>query len=182
MARINTIQLLLGKYRSPDDSMDVVKAIQSEGVKIYDVYSPCPIHGMDRLMGIKRSRLSVAAFMFGCLGLATALFIQLYMMFFDWPMDIGGKPFIGMSYVPVCFELTVLLTAFGMVFTFFAVSKLFPGKSPVLMDDRVTDDVIVVAIDRNQLGSKRATVEGLMKANGAFEIVEKDVVDEFFEV
>ena len=103
-------------------------------------------------------------------------------MFFDWPMDIGGKPFIGLSYVPVCFELTVLFTAFGMVLTFFAVSKLFPGKEPVLMDDRVTDDVIVVAIDRNKLGSKRATVEGLMKANGAFEIVEKDVVDEFFEV
>ena len=155
MARINTIQLLLGKYRNPDESMESVQAIQSEGVQIYDVYSPFPIHGMDRLMGIKRSRLSVAAFLFGCLGICTAFFMQWFMLSFDWPMDIGGKPFVGMSYVPVCFELTVLFTAFGMVFTFFGVSKLFPGKEPVLMDDRVTDDVIVVAVDRSTLTEEK---------------------------
>lgn len=182
MARINTIQLLLGKFRHPDESMESVEAILGEGVKVYDVYSPFPIHNMDRLMGIKRSRLSIAAFCFGCLGISCAFLMQWFMLAFDWPMDIGGKPFVGMSFVPICFELTVLFTAFGMVFTFFGVSKLFPGKQPVLMDDRVTDDVIVVAIDRSTLSDeKRNQVESLMKSGGAFEIVEKDVVDEFFE-
>ena len=182
MARIKTLQYLLGKYRNPDATMDAVKELNAEGFTVYDVYTPFPVHGMDKLLGIKRSRLSIAAFCFGCLGLVTAIFMQSYMLGFDWPQDIGGKPFIGASFVPVSFELTVLFTAFGMVISFFVVSKLFPGKAPVLMDERVTDDVFVVAIDRSRLSDEqKARITEIFNSKGAFEVADKDVIDEFFK-
>lgn len=183
MSDTKTLNLLLGKYRDPEMTKYTVEKLQGHGIKVFDVYSPFPIHGMEKALGLKYSRLTVAAFMFGCLGLTLAVLMQVYMMVIDWPMDIGGKPnFQGPAIVPVSFELTVLLTAFGLVGTFFIVSKMFPWKNPQVMDSRVTDDVFVVAIDKDQLGSHAAEAENILNETGAFEIAEKQVSDPYFDV
>lgn len=162
--------------------MDAVKAIQEAGMPVFDVYTPFPIHNMDRLMGIKRTRLSVAAFFFGMTGTISALLMIAYMLVWDWPQDIGGKPFFpGPAAVPVTFELTVLFSAFGMVFSFFGVNKLFPGRQATLMDPRVTDDVIVVAVDKDKIDNP-SSLEDLYKKHGAHEVSEKKVFDEFLDV
>ncbi|MCB9232450.1 MAG: DUF3341 domain-containing protein [Bacteroidia bacterium] len=179
-----TKNFLLGKFHKPGQVINSVKALQGEGFSVYDVYSPFPIHGLDRILGIKRSRLTIAAFLFGMTGTCTALSMMLYMMYFDWPMDIGGKPsYLAPAAVPVSFELTVLFAAFGMVFTFFAVSKMYPGKKPVIMDPRVTDDVMVLAIEKSAIEeADQDKIEGIMMSHGAFEISEKTVHNELFEV
>lgn len=178
----NLQKFLLGKYKSPEATSAGVEALQAEGIRVYDVYSPFPIHGMEDLLGFKRSRLTVAAFLFGLTGLTGALLMQLYMLVWDWPMDIGGKPnFQGPAIVPISFELTVLFSAFGMVFTFLFVSKMFPWKKPVLFDDRVTDDVFVVAVDQEVIGNK-SQAEKIMKDSGAYEIAEQEVDDPYFDI
>ena len=178
----HTQKFLLGKYKDPDSTSASVKALHAEGIKVYDVYSPFPIHGIEKLLGFKRSRLTVAAFFFGLTGTLSAILMQVYMMVFDWPIDIGGKPFFqGPALVPIVFELTVLFAAFGMVFTFFIVNKMFPWKTPVLFDQRVTDDVFVVAIDQAPLGD-RQKAEDILNQSGAFEIAEQEVNDPYFDV
>jgi hypothetical protein len=183
MSTETTIQkFLLGKFSSPDDAKASVTALQSEGIKVYDVYSPFPIHGMEKLLGFKRSRLTVAAFFFGMTGMCCAILMQVFMLVWDWPMDIGGKPFFqGPALVPITFELTVLFTAFGMVGTFLFVNKMFPGKTPVLFDQRVTDDVIVVAIDQERIHDK-AKAEQILHHGGAFAVAEQIVDDPYFDV
>jgi hypothetical protein len=183
MSTENHIQkFLLGKFRSPEDISSSVTALQTEGIKVYDVYSPFPIHGMEKLLGFKRSRLTVAAFFFGMTGTMLAVLMQVYMLVWDWPMDIGGKPFFqGPALVPIGFELTVLCCAWGMVITFLFVSKMFPGKTAVLMDQRVTDDVFVLAIDEAKLAD-RQKAEQILHATGAFEVSEKVVDDPYFDV
>lgn len=177
-----TKHFLLGKFRNPNYVMDAVTELQSEGYSVYDVYTPFPVHGLDRLLGIKRSRLTVAAFFFGMTGTIAALSMIGYMLAIDWPMDIGGKPFWpGPAVAPVTFELTVLFAAFGMVFSFFGVNKMYPGKKPVLMDDRVTDDVMVVALDMSKV-EDREKAESIMKKHEAHEVTEKYVHDDLFEV
>lgn len=175
-------KFLLGKYKDPDSTCASVKALQAKGIKVFDVYSPFPIHGMEKLLGLKRSRLTVAAFIFGMTGTTLALLMQLYMLVWDWPMDIGGKPnFQGPAIVPVTFELTVLFSAFGMVFTFFFVNKMFPWKKAVVFDPRVTDDVFVVAIETEKI-KDRAEAEAILNSSGAFEISETEVDDPYFDV
>ncbi len=183
MSTENTIQkFLLGKFKSPDDVKASVTALQTQGIKVYDVYSPFPIHGMEKLLGFQRSRLTVAAFFFGMTGTLCALLMQVFMLVWDWPMDIGGKPFFqGPALAPVTFELTVLFAAFGMVGTFFFVNKMYPGKTPILMDERVTDDVFVVAIDQERIHD-RAQAEQILHDGGAFEVTDRIVDDPYFDV
>jgi Protein of unknown function (DUF3341) len=173
---------MLGKFHTPDAVNASITALQKEGVKVYDVYSPFPIHGMEKLLGFKRSRLTVAAFFFGLTGTISALLMQFYMLIWDWPMDIGGKPnFQGPALAPITFELTVLFCAFGMVGCFLFVNKLFPWKTPVLFDQRQTDDVIVVAIDFAANHNMRKAQE-ILHNTGAFEIGVQGVDDPYFDV
>lgn len=80
-----------GVYEDEDVLLQAITKIRSSGIKIHEVYSPYPVHGIDDYLGYKRSRLPIAAFLFGLLGTTLALTMQYYMMAFDWPMIIGGK-------------------------------------------------------------------------------------------
>jgi hypothetical protein len=139
---------ILGVYEDEDVLMDAVSKIRKAGVKIHEVYSPFPVHGLDEVLGYSRSRLPIAAFLFGMLGTILALTMQFYMMKFDWPMIIGGKDYAAIpSFIPVTFEMTVLLSAFGMVGVFLVSSNLKPWGQPKIFDLRITDDKHVIAID-----------------------------------
>jgi hypothetical protein len=81
---------IVGVYGDDEATLKAVKSIREAGVKIHEVFSPFPIHGIDDALGYKRSRLPKAAFMFGTLGFALALTMQFWMMGYDWPMIIGG--------------------------------------------------------------------------------------------
>lgn len=178
----NTLKFLLGKYKDPESTSASVKELSQAGIKVYDVYSPFPIHGMEKLLGFKRSRLTVAAFFFGMTGTICAILMQVYMLVWDWPVDIGGKPnFQGPALVPITFELTVLFAAFGMVFTFLFVNKLFPWKNAVIFDERATDDTFVVAIDQSNI-KDRQKAESILAHHGAIEIAEQEVNDPYFDV
>src|SRR5687767_5029487 len=87
-------KMLLGIYDNPDTTYAVTKKLMSAGYDVHDVYSPFAIHGMEKVLRIKRSRLSTAAFCFGMLGVTCALSLMSYASFFDWQINIGGKPFL----------------------------------------------------------------------------------------
>jgi Protein of unknown function (DUF3341) len=88
----------------------------------------------------------------------------------DWPMNIGNKPErLSPSWVPILFEGTVLITAFGMAFFFFFRSRLAHGIQPELLDIRQTDDLMIICVES---GDKVNTAEvfDIMKKNGANEL------------
>ena len=169
---------LLGKFWNPDDTLKVLGKLQEDGVVVHDVYSPFPIHGIEPYLNIKRTRLSIASFVYGVMGVLTALLLIGSIYGFIWPMDIGGKPSLSYpAWVPITFELTVLFAAHGLVITFFIVAQYWPGKKAVLMDERQCDDVFVVAIDKSKLDGddEEARVSKLFNEGGAFEVSEKEV-------
>lgn len=165
---------LVGVYEDEDVLLDAIRTVRSGGVKIHEVYSPFPVHGIDDVLGYKRSRLSVVAFMFGVLGTSLALTMQLGMMTVDWPMIIGGKDYAPIpSFIPVTFELTVLLASFGMVGTFLIISNLKPWGKPKLFDIRITDDKHVMAIDLAKNSMDEESISKLVKSSGASEVNKK---------
>ena len=114
---------IVGVYSDPDEVVSAVKKIRSNKIKVHEVYSPFAIHGIDEALGYKRSRLPIAAFLFGMTGTLLALTMQFWMMGIDWPMIIGGKNFAALPpFIPVTFELTVLISALGMVGVFMVAS------------------------------------------------------------
>ena len=165
---------VLGVYDDEDVLMAAVEKVRGEGVKIEEVFTPFPVHGLEHALGYKRSWLSVAAFLFGITGTSLALTMQIGMMGVDWPMIIGGKDFVAFpSFVPVTFELTVLLASFGMVGTFLGISNLKPWGKPRIYDIRITDDKHVMAIDLDKNDKAEKDIKKVLQGSGAVEVNNK---------
>lgn len=166
---------ILGVYEDEDVLLAAIRKVRQSGIKIMEVYSPFPVHGIDEALGYKKTRLPIAAFMFGVLGTSLALLMQIWMLGYDWPMIIGGKNFASLPpFIPVTFELTVLLSALGMVATFMLVSNLKPYSKPRIMDIRITDDKHVMAIDLAANTIPKADVRKIIGDSGASEVNDKD--------
>lgn len=162
---------LVGVYDDEDEVLHAVSEVKENGVKIEEVFTPFPIHGLDKALGHPRTRIPIAAFLFGLTGLTCALFLISYTMVFDWPIIIGGKDFFALpDWIAISFEGTVLFTAFGMVFTFLASNSLWPGKEPKTFDLRSTDDKFIMAVNMANNKKSEAEIEAILKASGAIEV------------
>ena len=163
---------IVGVFNDEDVLLDAVRQIRGNGVKIHEVYTPFPVHGLDEALGYKRTRLPIAAFIFGMTGTGLALLMQIWMLGYDWPMIIGGKNFASLPpFIPVTFEMTVLLSALGMVATFLIISDMKPYRWPMQFDVRSTDDKHVMAIDlASNTGKTTDDISKLLKTVGAAEV------------
>lgn len=160
-------------YNDDDILMAAVKTVRSKNHQISEIYTPFPVHGLDKAMGLAPTRLAIASFIYGCIGLTVATLMVNYIMIEDWPQDIGGKPSMTFlqnmpSFVPVMFEMTVFFAAHLMVITFFLRSKLWPFKEAENPDIRTTDDhfLMEIAVTENNVSE----VTTLLKETGAVEI------------
>ncbi|NOR29355.1 MAG: DUF3341 domain-containing protein [Lutibacter sp.] len=150
-------KVIQAMYNDDDILMDAVKETRAANHHIEEVYTPFPVHGLDKAMGLKGTRIAITAFMYGCVGLAFSIWMMDYMMIQDWPQDIGGKPSFTFlqnmpAFVPIMFEMTVFFAAHLMVITFYMRSKLWPFKKAENPDPRTTDDMFVmeVSVDGNE--------------------------------
>lgn len=171
MAEING-KYLVGVYDDDEVILHAVPKLRKAGVKISEVYSPFAIHGMDEALGHPRTRIGIAAFMFGVTGCLCALALTIWTMGIDWPMIVGGKDPISIpNYIPVTFELTVLFTAFGMVGTFLVTNGLGPSViNPNMFDPRSTDNKFVMAIDLGKNKLSEVEIAQVLKESGAEEV------------
>lgn len=121
-----------------DDPNKIVKAAQiiaDNGYTKFDVNTPYPVHGMDKAMKLKPSNLGFVTLFFGLSGTATALVFMYWSMSIDYPMVIGGKPFFALpAFIPVTFELTVLLATLSTVIGMLAFFFKFPANNHPLHD------------------------------------------------
>jgi hypothetical protein len=81
-----------GLFGDEEVLLKSAKKLVGMGVHIKDVFSPFPIHGIDPVIGVPRTRLHIAGFIYGLVGLSLALFMFYFTLILDWPMNIGGKP------------------------------------------------------------------------------------------
>ncbi len=159
-------------YNDDDVLMQAVKKVRAAHHHIEEVYTPFPVHGLDKAMGLAPTRIAITSFMYGCLGLTVAIVMMNYIMIEDWPQNIGGKPSFSYienmpAFVPVMFELTVFFAAHLMVITFYLRSKLWPFKKAENPDVRTTDDhfLMEVAVHNNE-----EEIKALLQETGAVEI------------
>lgn len=158
---------------------DAEKLVE-KGIRVKDVYSPFPIHGLDPIIGIKRTRLAIASFMYGTGGTALALLGMWYFMISDWPMNIGGKPSFTLienlpAFIPVTFEFSVLCAAHGMAITYLLRNGTLPGMPASNPDPRTTDDKFVIEITTDQ-NSQFSTdeIENMVRETEMIELSIKD--------
>ncbi|WP_067145066.1 DUF3341 domain-containing protein [Pseudotamlana agarivorans] len=159
-------------YNDDDILMSAVKRVKAERYHIEEIYTPFPVHGLDRAMGLAPTRIAITAFIYGLIGLTVATLMMNFIMIEDWPQNIGGKPSFSYlenmpAFVPIMFELTVFFSAHLMVITFYLRSRMWPFKSAENPDPRTTDDHFLMEIAVN--GNEEA-LSSMLKDTGAVEI------------
>lgn len=135
-------------FDDEQDLLQVVKDLCSQKFVIADVFTPFPVHGLDDVLGYKRTLIPTVGFVCGVIGALVAFGFQVWCFVVDYPLLIGGKPYMSIpSFIPITFELTVLFAALGMVLAFFLSSHLGPGARNRIYDERTTDDRFLVIVD-----------------------------------
>ncbi|MBR9860362.1 DUF3341 domain-containing protein [bacterium] len=175
--QIGDKKFTLGVFNDEGKLLNAVRSLRKKEVNIFDCYTPFPVHHLDKEMGIKRTNLTVIAFICGALGTTTGFSLAYYMNVLDWPMIIGGKPMdvtVFTSFIPIMFELTVLFTAFGMVIAFFTRSSMIHGFKQDILDLRQTDDLMLLAIEVNEdQPISDDEIKSIINNEGALEIRER---------
>ena len=136
---------------SPEELLDKIKELKSDGKEIQEVYTPFYVHGLAEALGLKRTRLGKATFLYGLIGLFFGCWLTYFTMIKDWSMDIGGKPNATFwqnlpAFVPVIFELVVYFAAHLLVISFFIRSRLYPFKKAENPIKKSSDDKFVIQV------------------------------------
>jgi len=152
-----TRRVLVGSFATEDDVRNAAQAAREHGFAIADAYTPYPVHGLDRAMGLRRSRLPWACLAYGVIGVIFALTTQPWAMSVSWPINVGGKPWNSLpAFVPVTFEVMVLLSALGVVLTFLLRCRLLPGRDAAPLFRGTSDDCFVLVLEDPGAGEDMA--------------------------
>jgi len=170
---MNNTKYITAYYLDDDVLKQSVKTIKEKGLKIMDVLTPFPVHGLDKLLGLRRSFIPQVGFIGGAIGAVSGFFFQLWVFTEAYPMNIGGKPYAAIpSFIPVTFELTVLFAALSMIFAFLIRSKLGLGAQPVIHDEKITDDRFLIVLPVE--GENEQQIQSVLQETGAHDIQIKE--------
>ncbi|MDZ7658513.1 DUF3341 domain-containing protein [Fodinibius sp.] len=165
---------VLAEFRNPKELVDAASSVKKSGYQDFDTYAPFPIHGMEKAMGLKKSPLGWIVLGGALTGMIGALALMIWVMGYEYPMNISGKPFINFPiYVPITFEITVLLAAFAATFGMLALNKLPRLYNPLFNVERfskASDDGFFVHIEASDDLFSEEKVKKLFQDNGATHI------------
>lgn len=143
--------LYLAEFETPGQVMHAAEKVRDAGYARWDVHTPFPVHGMDKAMGLSDSVLGWIVLICGLTGLTAAFLLMWFTNGYDYPIIIGGKPGFSLpSMVPVMFELTILLSAFGTVLGMLGLNQLPRHHHPVFYSERFercSDDRFFISIE-----------------------------------
>lgn len=169
------ITYVSGYYQHPEDLVEAVKEIRERQIPIEDIFTPFPIHGLDKLAGLKNSSIPTIGFIAGIIGAASAFGFMTWVFTVDYPLVFGGKPYFSVpSFIPITFEVTVLFAAFAMVGSFLIKSRLGPGSRNRIYDEKVTDDHFVVLLK----GTSETGVEAARQTLSSTGAMDVKIIDE----
>ena len=170
---------IMAEYTTPADAMHAAEKVRDAGFRKWDVFTPFPVHGMDKAMGLKNSRVGWFSFIGGVTGYTTGMLMIWWMNAVDYPVIIGGKPmFSPFGAFPPCYELTILLGAFGAIGGMLFLNKLPRLHHPLLKNKRfalATHDRYFVVIETADPKFNEVETRKLLEAAGSkrIELVEE---------
>lgn len=169
------IYSVTGIFETPDSIILAAESLENAGWKRYDINTPYPIHGMPKAMNLRPSPLGYFALALGLSGAALALFFLTFTMVIEYPLIIGGKPFFALpAFIPVTFEVTVLLASVGTVFGMLFVLFKLPNNAHPLHDSeymkKCASDKFGVCIEAKDDNFEEAKAKDFLEKIGAKEI------------
>ncbi len=170
---------ILAEYPTPAAAMAAAVRVRDAGYSRWDVHTPFPVHGMDEAMGLKNSPVGWFTFLGGLSGYTGGMLMIWFMNAYHYDIVVGGKPlFSGFYAFPVCYELTILLGAFGSILGMLILNRLPRWHHPLLSNLRfaqVTHDKFFLVIECDDVKYDEARARALLQAGADhIEMVEDD--------
>jgi hypothetical protein len=157
---VNT-ESFVASFAEENQLLSAVGQVKKRGYAIEDIYVPYPVHGLEELLGWRRSRLAVACFLGGVLGAGSILWFQFWASASSWPLNVGGRPWNSLpAFIPATFECMVLFGGFALVFAWLVRCRLYPGKEADMPLAGWTDNRFALLV---QLPRSRIKTEELRK-------------------
>jgi hypothetical protein len=170
---------LMAEFETPADAMHAAAKVRDAGFRRWDVFTPYPVHGMDKAMGLKNSKVGWFSFIGGATGYTTGMLMIWFLNAIDYPILIGGKPmFSPFSAFPPSYELTILLGAFGAIGGMLFLNRLPRLHHPLLRNRRfalATHDRFFVVIETADPKFNEVETRKMLEAAGSkrIELVEE---------
>ncbi len=131
-SRHNSLHGLMVEFIAADQILEGTRRAWQTGYREMDAYSPYPVEGLAACLGLKKSPIPKIVFIGGLVGVSCGLFMQYYASAVDYPLNVGGRPFNSWpAYVPIGFEVLVLVAAFSAVFAMLYLNGLPRPNHPV---------------------------------------------------
>ena len=123
---------IMAEFDTATELVDAARQVRDAGYKRTDAFSPFPLHEIDEALGIRRPVLPFLVFGGGIAGLITGLALQIFVHYVEYPLNVGGRPYISLpSFIPPAYELTILFAAFVAVFGMLFLNGLPQPYHPV---------------------------------------------------
>lgn len=142
---------LIAEFDSPGDLVAAARKTRDAGYRRIDAYSPFPIHEMREAIGMKPTKLPLLVLVGALTGTGTALLMQWFASAVHYPVNVGGRPLASWPmFIPITFELTVLIAAFASFIGVFALCRLPRFHHPLFaapLFARATTDGFFICIE-----------------------------------
>ncbi len=116
---------LLAEFATSEALLEATRRAHREGYRRMDAYTPMPVEGLAEAIGLRKSRVPLIVLLGGLTGCLGGFFLQWWIAVLDYPINVGGRPLNSWpSFIPVTFELTILLSAFSAIIGLFALCRL----------------------------------------------------------
>jgi hypothetical protein len=123
---------LLAEFTTPERLLEAARRAREEGYRRMDAYTPMPVEGLADVIGLGKSRVPLIVLLGGLTGCFGGFFLQWWIAVLDYPINVGGRPLNSWpSFIPVTFELTILLSALAAILGLFALCRLPWPHHPV---------------------------------------------------
>jgi hypothetical protein len=132
-----TLYGLVAEFDTPEHLLSAARRAFAEGFRNMDAYTPFPVEGLAAAIGFHRTRLPLIVLIGGIIGCVGGFFLQYWISVLDYPINVGGRPLNSWpSFIPVTFELTILLAALSAVFGLLALNGLPMPYHPIFNVER----------------------------------------------
>jgi Protein of unknown function (DUF3341) len=171
IANTNDCYGALAEFDTTEAVYHACEKVRDRGFEIWDAHTPFPVHGLDKAMGIKPSKVPWIVLILALCGGSGGFALQAWINLEAYPMVISGKPYLSwQAFMPVTFELSVLLGAFGAVFGMWFLNRLPQWYHPVFKSKRfekATDDKFFISIEATDPQFHREKTVAFLKEIGA---------------
>ncbi len=162
---------ILAEFKTEEAIKKAATELRDAGFKEWDTHTPYPVHGLEKAMGMSSTPLPWIVLLGGVLGAGIGTLMQWWMNAVDYASISSGKPFWSVpATIPVTFELTILLAAFGAFFGMLLLNGLPRFNHFVFHSERfkrATNDRFFISVEAADSHFSREKTAEFLKGLGA---------------